>query len=252
MYSPRGQPIKTPGTMLHLFSGLWTVAKLSVISNPALQNILLELRDKDTPPPRFCDLLEEAGLLLAYEASRELPLVKDSVITPLGAAVEAIRVLDEEIAIIAVLRAALPMALGARKLYKRASLGFVAAKRIEKHGMKTDKIVFDVETPYWSIGDIRGKYVVLVDPMLATGSTLSRIIERLADHKPAKIVVISLIATRQGIRTVENTAKRTNTDLVIYAGALDPQLNDRGFIVPGLGDAGDRCFGQGKRDREQD
>ncbi len=221
------------------------MARLSVVANPALQNILLELRDRDTPPTRFCDLLEEAGFLLAYEASRELPLVKDSVLTPLGAKAEATRVRDEDVVIIAVLRAALPMALGARKLYRRASLGFIAAKRVEeKRRRQGERLVFDVETPYWSIGDMSGRHVILVDPMLATGSTLSRIIERLSEYDPAKIVAISLIATKQGIEALEEAARRARVDLVIYSGALDPVLNEEGFIVPGLGDAGDRCFGQ--------
>ncbi len=215
------------------------------MTNPALQNILLELRDKDTPSTRFCDLLEEAGFLLAYEASRELPLAKDSAVTPLSVRAEAIRVRDEAITIVAVLRAALPMAMGARRLYKRASLGFIAAKRIEeKHRRLGDRLVFNVETPYWSIGDIEGKHVILVDPMLATGSTLSRVIEKLAKHKPAKIIVISLIATRQGIEALREAAKRAGLDITIYSGAIDPTLNDKGFIVPGLGDAGDRCFGK--------
>lgn len=220
------------------------MVRTRIISNPALQNILLELRNGSTEPPRFCNLLEKAGFILAYEAANDLPLVEDTVITPLGAEARATRVRDEDIVIVAVLRAALPMALGARRLYERARLGFVAAKRIEStRRLLGDKIVFDVETPYWSISSTRDKYVILVDPMLATGSTLSRIIKRITSQKPARIIVLSLISTQQGISVVEEAAQETDIDTAIYTGSLDPGLNDKGFIVPGLGDAGDRCFG---------
>lgn len=220
------------------------MVEVRIVSNPALQNILLELRNRSTRAPRFCELLEKAGFILAYEVAGELPLVEDSVVTPLGAEARARRVRDEDLVIVAVLRAALPMALGARRLYERARLGFVAAKRVEStRRLIGDRIVFDIETPYWSISDTRDKHVILVDPMLATGSTLSRIVKRIAENGPAKIIVMSLIATRPGINSVEEAAREAGIRLTIYAGSIDPRLNDEGFIVPGLGDAGDRCFG---------
>jgi uracil phosphoribosyltransferase len=218
--------------------------RVNVVKNPALQNILLELRKRDTPSHIFCELLEQAGYLLAYEASRELPLLDESVETPLGAVATGVRVKDEDIVIVAVLRAALPMALGARRLYRRARMGFVAAKRLEETKTQAKEgIVFNVDIPYWNIRSIRGKYVLLVDPMLATGSTLSRVVELIGREKPKKIIVVGLIAVEQGVRVVLGSFDRIGVRGSIYVAAIDPELNNMGFIVPGLGDAGDRCFG---------
>ncbi|HID41603.1 MAG TPA: uracil phosphoribosyltransferase [Pyrodictium sp.] len=213
---------------------------IHVIDNPALQSILLELRDRSTPRHRFRELLELAGLLLGYEAGRLLSTRRDEVETPLGVRAQELRVADEELSVIAVLRAALPMAMGVVKIYPRASLGFVAASRLEDTGRTVDgRMVFDVNTPYWKLPTIEDRDVILVDPMLATGSTLARVAERVAEQKPRRMIIISLIATMQGIERVLEAARTA----YIVTAAVDPALNEHGFIVPGLGDAGDRCFG---------
>jgi len=211
-----------------------------IVANPVLQGILLELRDKRTPRHRFRELLETAGMLLGYEAGRLLATRLDEVETPLGVRASARRVADEELAIVAVLRAALPMAMGIIKLYPRAVLGFVAASRIEDTGRVVGgRMVFDVDTPYWKLPALKDRDVMLVDPMLATGSTLAQVAARIAEQNPHRIVVVTLIATRQGIERVLEAVE----DAHIVTAAVDPVLNEHGFIVPGLGDAGDRCFG---------
>ena len=218
--------------------------RVYVSENPALRLVLQKLRDRRTGRPEFRRLLRLAGLLLAYEAAPLLPRVEEfTVETPLG--VEASdRVVDEsKILVVAVLRASVPMALGVLDLYPNAELGFVAATRLEETArMVGERMVFDVDMPYWKTPKPRGKHVLLVDPMLATGSTLSRIVTRLEGMEPTGITVLSLIATRQGIEAVASAAKRVETSIVVAA--VDPKLNDKGFIVPGLGDAGDRCFGE--------
>ena len=213
------------------------------MDNPVLQGILLELRDRSTPRPRFRQLLEAAGMLLGYEAARSLPVRKRSVITPLGEKAEGIEPRDDEVVVVAVLRAALPMAMGVLRVLEDAEIGFVAASRLEETRRETrEGVVFEVEAPYWKLPPVRDRSVVLVDPMLATGSTLSRIATRVASESPRDIIVVSLIATRPGIKRVEEGLGGMDFDL--YTAAVDPRLNERGFIVPGLGDAGDRAFGE--------
>ena len=215
-------------------------SNIHIVDNPVLQGILLELRDRRTPGYRFRELLETAGLLLGYEAGRLLATRLDEVETPLGVRESSQRVADEELSVVAVLRAALPMAMGMMRIYPRASLGFVAASRLEDTGRVVgDRMVIDVDTHYRKLPAIEGRDVVLVDPMLATGSTLARVAARIAEQKPRRLVVVSLIATRQGIERVLEAAR----DAHIVTAAVDPVLNEHGFIVPGLGDAGDRCFG---------
>jgi len=218
-------------------------ARLHVVDNPVLQGILLELRDRETPRRRFRQLLEAAGMLLGYEASRSLPLRRRSVVTPLGEAAEGLEVRDEDVVVVAVLRAALPMAYGVLRVLEDAELGLVAATRLEDTGREAGGgLVFEVDAPYWKTPRVTGRAVLLVDPMLATGSTLSRIASRLAASSPASVTVLSLIATRSGIARLEESLKDSDFDL--YVAAVDPRLDKRGFIVPGLGDAGDRAFGE--------
>ncbi|ABM80858.1 uracil phosphoribosyltransferase [Hyperthermus butylicus] len=216
--------------------------ELHVAENPALQRILLELRDEHTEPWRFRELLRLAGILLGYEAARFLPSRRDTVRTPLGATASAVRVADEELVVVAVLRAAAPMAMGLLELYPRAVLGFAAATRLEDTGRQQEgRLVFDVEVPYWRVPPVKDKTVIAVDPMLATGSTLSRIVARLEREGAKRIVVVSLIATREGLETLREAVKG---EIAVVVGAVDPELNEKGFIVPGLGDAGDRSFGE--------
>jgi len=218
-------------------------ARLHVVDNPVLQGILLELRDRSTPRRRFRQLLEMAGLLLGYEASRSLPARRRTVETPLGAVAEGVEPADEEVVVVAVLRAALPMALGVLRVLEDAELGLVAATRLEDTGRRSGgRLVFDIEAPYWKTPRLEGRSVVLVDPMLATGSTLATIASRIAGQRPRSMTLISLIATREGLARVEEALPGWSFDL--YTAALDPRLDSRGFIVPGLGDAGDRAFGE--------
>jgi uracil phosphoribosyltransferase len=137
------------------------------------------------------------------------------------------------------------MALGVLDLYPNASLGFVAATRLEDTAeVKGDRLVFSVDTPYWKLPKVESKHVMLVDPMLATGSTLTLIVDKIAEEKPKGITVLSLIAAPQGIEMLVEKLQQYNIKSAIVVAAIDPKLNDRGFIVPGLGDAGDRSFGE--------
>ncbi len=187
--------------------------------------------------------METAGLLLGYEAAGSLPRRIKRVTTPLGAEVSSEIVDSNKVVVLAVLRAALPMVWGMLRILEGASVGFVAATRLEDtRRIEDGGIVFDVSIPYIKTPSISGRTVIVVDPMLATGSTVSRVVSHMISKKAEKLVLISLISTREGIRRVEEVAG--DYSVVHYTAAIDPYLDERGFIVPGLGDAGDRCFGE--------
>ena len=220
------------------------VLELRVVSNPVLQGLLARLRDKNTPRPVFREAMELAGMLLGYEAATVLPVEKGYVETPLGRA-EALRVREEDVVVVAVLRAALPMAWGVLRVLPGAELGLVAARRLEDTGKRVGgSMVFEVETGYWRLPRVRERHVVLVDPMLATGSTAAKIAEALLEKEPSGFVSVSLIATRQGLGRLEEVLRRRGYRGYAFTAAVDPVLDDKGFIVPGLGDAGDRALGE--------
>ena len=216
-----------------------------VPSNPLLETLLLRLRDRSTPLPEFRKLVEEIGQFLAYEMSKELPQIQKCVETPLGKACGR-HLETNNVVLVAVLRAGLPLAWGMLKVWSGARVGFVAARRVEE-SMKHvgGKLAFDVEIGYVKLPEIRADndVVVIVDPMLATGSTLCRVLNIVYRYKPAKVVVTSLIAAREGIERLRECGEEVDASVHLYVAAIDERLNDKGFIVPGLGDAGDRAFG---------
>jgi len=214
-------------------------------SNPLLETLLLKLRDKLTPLPEFRKLVEEIGQFLAYEMSRELPQTEKCVETPLGRACGK-HLETGNIVLVAVLRAGLPLAWGILRVWSSARVGFVAARRIEESIKRVrDKLVFDVEIGYVKLPEIKANsdVVVIVDPMLATSSTLCRVLQIVCQYKPARVIVASLIAARKGVERLRECSNTIDIGVRLYVVAVDEQLNDKGFIVPGLGDAGDRAFG---------
>ncbi|QOJ78566.1 uracil phosphoribosyltransferase [Infirmifilum lucidum] len=211
---------------------------MKVIEKPAAKVVLTRLRDKTTPRSEFRRLMYKAGIIAAYEISSEVQLHKYRVRTPLDVEAEGYTYCCG-VSIIAVLRAALPMAWGMLEIFEDASVGFVAARREEVGNAEERGFNLNVHVNYMSI-PINSGVVILVDPMLATGSTLSSILRRIGGSLEAeRLIVSTLIATKEGVRRV--FAERT--DATIYAFSVDPGLNSRAFIVPGLGDAGDRAFG---------
>lgn len=214
------------------------MGSVKVLGNPVLQEILGKLRSRDTPRREFRELLFKAGVFEAYEIAEELPTEECSVETPLGRRAPCVRVTGK-LAIVAVLRAALPMAMGMLEVFPDAALGFVAAKRLEADAPPRDWRL-EVSVPYVSAPP-DAENLVIVDPMLATGSTLASVIERLkgGGYSYGRLYVATVISTEQGIRRVLSVEPEAR----IYTLSVDPELNDKAFIVPGLGDAGDRAFG---------
>lgn len=202
---------------------------------PLISKTIANLRNKETTPPDFRRNLFQLGRYLAYEISKELPTDKRIVEGPFGKA-EYIDVLHD-LVILGVLRAALPMAEGVFEEFPDSSIGFLSASRESMIGKKDGKD-FKINMSYVKIPNCEGKTVLIVDPMLASASTLLVIIEKIQSLKPSKIIVIGAIGTEYGINRLEQ--KFPNVE--IYIGIVDPVLNEIGYIIPGLGDAGDRAY----------
>lgn len=203
---------------------------VTVIAHPLVQHNLARLRDKQTPSPEFRRLLGEIAALMIYEATRDFAVQKISVQTPLATA-PGVR-LRREVVLVPVLRAGLGMLDSILQLIPHARVGFIGLKREET----TLKALFYHKSFPKNLGDFE---VVLIDPMLATGGSSVAALDLLRDQGAKKIRMVNLVAAPAGIRTVQKSHPR----VPIYTAAVDRNLNERGFIVPGLGDAGDRLFG---------
>jgi len=213
---------------------------LEMYKNISNENLLVSqvvgtLRNKETEPAEFRFNLQKLGTYLAYEAARYFDHVEEKVETPLGVA--EVRKIRDNIVVVAILRAALPMAEGVINQFSRASMGVVSASRgkMLREGGKE----FRIDVPYINIPYLdESNVAIIVDPMLASGSTMLFILDHLYQQKPKKIVVLSAIASEYGINRILDKYPET----IILTGDIDKELNEKGYIVPGLGDAGDRAF----------
>ncbi|MEM0380862.1 MAG: uracil phosphoribosyltransferase [Desulfurococcaceae archaeon] len=202
-----------------------------VINNPLAKHYLTILRDKSTKPSIFRQYMRKLGFILGYEASKYIDWKNTIVETPLAKS-NGLKI-DKPILVIGVLGASIPLVQGILDAYPQAGLGLIAARRIET----TSGI--DVEIYYQRLPDLLDKYNVMIgDPMLATGTTLLKIIDLVIEKRAFKIMVLSVIASRFGIENI----RKKYSDIPILVVEIDQELNDRFFIVPGLGDAGDRSL----------
>ncbi|HVC09252.1 MAG TPA: uracil phosphoribosyltransferase [Elusimicrobiota bacterium] len=207
-----------------------TQPKLVVCEHPLLKHKLAHLRDKRTPPSDFRRLMHEAGAILGYEALREMGCKKISVPTPIRTS--PAEVLAEPVALVAVLRAGLGLMEGVLSLYPEARVGHIGLYRNEE---TLNPVRYYVRLPK----DLNKSFVVLCDPMLATGGSAAEALRILKMDGAKKIALVSLLAAKDGVRRVH----QDHPDVAIYTAAVDAKLNAVGYIVPGLGDAGDRLFG---------
>jgi uracil phosphoribosyltransferase len=203
---------------------------VTVIGHPLVQHNLAELRDKETRPQEFRRLLGEIASLMIYEATRDFAVKKISVQTPLARA-EGLR-LKREIVLVPVLRAGLGMLDSILQLIPHARVGFIGLRREET----TLQAQFYHKSFPKNLADVE---VVLLDPMLATGGSAVAALDLLSEQGARNVRLVNLVAVPQGVRAV----RRKYARVPIFAAAVDKTLNERGFIVPGLGDAGDRLFG---------
>ena len=205
--------------------------EVNVVSHPLIADSLTRIRDVATPNALFRQELERVGVLLLAEATRALPTVDVRVTTPL---VETDgRRLSPQPVLVPVLRAGLGFVHAAQQLLPDADVGFIGVSRDEKTFEPKPYVNKLPET-------LRGRTVIVLDPMLATGGSLEYTVRLLLERSPSgPIIVVCVLAAPEGVALLE----KSGLDLRIYTASLDQHLNESAFIVPGLGDAGDRQFG---------
>jgi uracil phosphoribosyltransferase len=206
-------------------------ANLTVVHHPLVQHKLTLMRDKNTPSAIFRKLLREISLLLGYEVLRDLPMSTIRIETPL-AEMEAPILLGKKVVFVSILRAGSGLVDGLTDLVPSARIGHIGLYRDPETLMPVE-YYFKVPT------DIAERPVVLVDPMLATGNSVAAAITRLKDRGVKDLKLVTLLAAPEGIQHLA----RLHPDVHIFTAAIDSHLNSHGYIVPGLGDAGDRMFG---------
>ena len=206
--------------------------------NSLANNYIAELRDIDIQKDsmRFRQNMERIGEILAYEISRNLEYEKIEIKTSLGSS--NISVIKESPYLITIMRAGIPFYQGFLNFFDKSESGFIGAFRSKYD----EKQQFDIDMDYMAIGEIDGKQVILIDPMLATGKSVIKAINQLLKKgTPEVIHIVALIASSQGYEYVR---KNISVPSKIWIAAMDEKLNDKSYIVPGLGDAGDLCYGK--------
>jgi uracil phosphoribosyltransferase len=204
-----------------------------IADHPLITHKLTVLRDVKTPSPVFRQLVEELVTLLAYEATRDVRVDKVQVQTPVAIA-DGVRLSVPRPLVVPVLRAGLGMLEGMVKLLPTAEVGFLGIKRNEE---TLEPFTYANRLP----DDLSGRQVYIIDPMLATGGTLIDSINYVLERGATEVTAICLIGAPEGLASVQ--AAMQGKDVRIVLGALDDRLNEVGYIVPGLGDAGDRLYG---------
>ncbi|MEM1234990.1 MAG: uracil phosphoribosyltransferase [Pseudomonadota bacterium] len=205
--------------------------KLTVVDHPLVQHKLTLMREEATPTAVFRQLLREISQFLAYEVTRELPLTKVTIDTPMTQ-MEAPKLAGKKLALISILRAGNGLLDGVLELIPSARVGFV--------GLYRDEETLEPVEYYFKVPDALAERVVIaVDPMLATGNSAIAAITKLKDAGARDIRFLCLLAAPEGVAAMQEA----HPDVEIVTAAVDEKLNDNGYIVPGLGDAGDRMYG---------
>ena len=207
------------------------MGQVRIFDHPLIQHKLTILRDRSTGHKEFRELVEEIAMLMAFEATSDLPTRTVEVATPLATA-SGVTIAGREVAVVPILRAGLAMETGILRLMPTARVGHI--------GIYRDPDSLDPHTYYCKLPpDIAERQVLVVDPMLATGGSAVESIDLLKARGARVIRLMILIAAPEGIRRVQDA----HPDVAIYTAAVDERLNDHGYILPGLGDAGDRLYG---------
>ncbi len=207
--------------------------RIHIADHPLITHKLSVLRDKNTPSPVFRELVSELMTLLAYEATRDIRVDKIKVQTPV-AETDGLKLAHPRPIIVPILRAGLGMLDGILQLLPTAQVGFLGIKRNEE---TLEPFTYANRLPE----DLTGRQVFIIDPMLATGGTLIDSINYVFQRGATDVTAICLIGAPEGLAAVEQHVHGKEVKLVL--GALDEKLNEKGYIVPGLGDAGDRLYG---------
>jgi uracil phosphoribosyltransferase len=207
------------------------LSKVVVMDHPLIQHKIGIIRDKNTSSKEFREMIGEVAMLMCYEASRDLPLEEVEIETPI-AKTTVKRLAGLKMAVVPILRAGLGMVEGFKTINPAAKVGHI--------GLYRDPETLEPVEYYCKLpSDIAHREVFVTDPMLATGGSATSAISMLKEHGARKIHFMCIIAAPEGVKKMQEI----HPDVDMYIGALDQGLNENGYIVPGLGDAGDRIFG---------
>lgn len=207
------------------------MGKFQVISHPLIQHKLSILRREDTSTKDFRELVNEIAMLMGYEVSRDLPLEEVEIQTPITKTTQK-QLSGKKLAIVPILRAGIGMVDGLLSLVPAAKVGHIGMYRDEE---TLEPVEYLVKLPE----DIDQRQIFVVDPMLATGGSAILAVNSLKKRGAANIKFVCLVAAPEGVKKLQEA----HSDIDIYTASLDEKLNEHGYIVPGLGDAGDRLFG---------
>ena len=202
-----------------------------LIEHPLIQHKLTIMRDKNTPTKDFKELLDEISMLMGYEITRNLPLEDVEIETPICKTTQK-RIAGKKMAIVPILRAGLGMVDGLLRLVPVARVGHIGLYRDPK---THEPVEYYCKMP----PELEERTVIIVDPMLATGGSASDAITMVKKRGAKNIMLMCLVAAPEGVKKVQEN----HPDVDIYSAALDERLNEHAYIIPGLGDAGDRIFG---------
>lgn len=207
------------------------MSNVHVIEHPLVQHKLTMIRDKATGPKDFRDLVKEVSVLMAYEVTRDLPLDEIEVETPIQKT-KGYVIAGKKIAVVPILRAGLGMVEGLLELIPNAKVGHIGLYRDPD---TLEPVEYYCKLPH----DSHERDIIVIDPMLATGGSAAAAISYIKNIGCASIKLMCLLAAPEGIEVVQ----KAHPDVSIYIAAIDEKLNSHGYIIPGLGDAGDRLFG---------
>lgn len=205
--------------------------RVNVITHPLVQHKLTLMRKKETGSKDFRELLEEIAMLMAYEITRDFPLEEVTVETPV-APCKAKMLTGKKVGLVPILRAGLGMVGGVVRMIPAAKVGHVGLYR-DPETLKP--VEYYCKLP----GDVSERAFIVTDPMLATGGSASAALTLLKEKGAKSIILMCLVAAPEGVRLINEE----HPDVPVYVASVDERLNERGYIVPGLGDAGDRIFG---------
>ncbi|MBE6102448.1 MAG: uracil phosphoribosyltransferase [Selenomonas ruminantium] len=205
--------------------------KVNVIDHPLIQHKLTLMRQKDTGTKDFRELLEEISMFMAYEITRDFPLKEVDIETPVAKCKSKV-LAGKKVGVVPILRAGLGMLSGVVNMIPAARVGHV--------GMYRDPETLKPVEYYCKLpSDVADRTLIVVDPMLATGGSASAALSLIKEKGAQSIILMCLVAAPEGIEVIN----KEHPDVPVYVAAVDEKLNEHGYIVPGLGDAGDRIFG---------
>ena len=199
------------------------------LSNPVITTLINKLRDSQTDALHFRLIIQQLARLLVYEAFEHIHLEQRTISTWLGETSHSF-IKEDDLIFVPILRAGLPMLDPIIEMFPKAHSGFLAMAR--------DETSHKAVLYYDKVPDCKGKTVVLLDPMLATGGSLADAIEFVKKHNPKKIISLNIIGAPEGLEVIE----KSHSDIDLYIAQIDEKLNEEKFIIPGLGDAGDRAY----------